>query len=175
MIGGRAPWVKSSLLYFWKLKSKARAQSDNSLISRKLHLYHKVCPYMEFWWLRVFCSTNGVIVFDMGPLIFLVPTFCKQFSMLYAIGYMPYLGNGPKWPKKWCKVVNLPQKPGKIRYLLIKMRTIRVGDPNVWQLLKNFRCPNQWNSFRGSQGHLKVIQGHFRSFYTILGLIVGLT
>ena len=51
-------------------------------------------------------------------------------------------------------------KTVKNHFLLVKMRPIRVGDPNVWQLLKNFRCPSPWNSSRGSQGHL-------RSFYML--------
>ena len=95
--------------------------------------------------------------------IFLVPTLFKPFSMLYKIGYTSYLVKCSfiyiYRPVKWA---TSPKKQCEIRFFLNNMSTIRATNPNVWQLLKHFKCSSQWNSCRGSQGHLKVTQGHFK-------------
>ena len=62
-------------------------------------------------------------------------------------------------PVKWATSL---KKQWKISFFLNNMSTIRATNPNVWQLLKHFKCSSQWNSCRGSQGHLKVTQGHFK-------------
>ena len=92
----------------------------------------------------------------------LVETLFKQFSMLFKIGYLPYLGKLAFIYIYTCLVGHIPKKQWKSRFFLNKTSTVRATDTNVWQLLKHFRCSSPWNSCRGSQGHLKVTQGHFK-------------
>jgi hypothetical protein len=94
--------------------------------------------------------------------IFLVPTLFKQFSMLYKIGWVSMGLICYKVSQKWPKVDHLQKKREKMRFFVNKKSTIRVRDSKVRQLLKHFSWRRRWCGCFWSQGHLKVIKGHFK-------------